>query len=183
MRVFPPWHIDKWEAVDDRVRGGKSVSEFCQRTGEAGVWFSGTLDITALGGAGFASQRFQFREEPLHLPTTQYTGIHIELAPRSSALETPNEFTLVLNTTPITTRPDGRVASRVGWEATFSNSQSSFDLPFGAFQATYRGRPVEPAPTLDSSDVYDLSIMCRSAFGRQSGHFELYILGLGAIEK
>ena len=43
MRIFPPWHIDKWEAVDDRVRGGKSVSELCQRTGEAGVWFSGTL--------------------------------------------------------------------------------------------------------------------------------------------
>lgn len=24
--VFPPWHFDRWRAVDDRVRGGSSVS-------------------------------------------------------------------------------------------------------------------------------------------------------------
>jgi hypothetical protein len=24
--IFPPWHFDRWRAVDDRVRGGSSIS-------------------------------------------------------------------------------------------------------------------------------------------------------------
>lgn len=24
--IFPPWHFDRWAAVDDRVRGGSSQS-------------------------------------------------------------------------------------------------------------------------------------------------------------
>jgi hypothetical protein len=27
-QVFPPWNFDRWRAVDDRVRGGSSISHF-----------------------------------------------------------------------------------------------------------------------------------------------------------
>ncbi|CUA66619.1 hypothetical protein RSOLAG22IIIB_00060 [Rhizoctonia solani] len=61
VTIFPPWRISEWETVDDRIRGGKSISTLHERGGD-GIWFCGTLDITALGGAGFASQRFRFSD-------------------------------------------------------------------------------------------------------------------------
>ncbi|CAE6510537.1 unnamed protein product [Rhizoctonia solani] len=179
--IFPPWRISDWETVDDRIRGGKSVSTLQEH--DDGVWFRGMLDIIALGGAGFASQRFCFTNEPLHLPRPEYQGIRVKLSSQSNDLHNPREFTLVLNTEPITHRPDGRVNSRVTWEATFADSAPSWDLSFNVFRATYRGRPVDPAPVFDPSIVYDLSLMCRSAFGKQCGPFELHILSIEAILK
>ncbi|KAG8792929.1 hypothetical protein FRC12_004445 [Ceratobasidium sp. 428] len=181
IRIFPPWCVENWETVDDRIRGGKSISFLRTRNRDGGVVFSGTLDTTALGGAGFASQRYQFPGGPLHVPSPEYAGMRIELDPTTCSHHTPKEFTFILATTPITRRPDGRANSRTNWEATFTNSQSSFDLPFDAFKATYRGRPVEPAPVLDTTNVFDVSVMCRSGFGAQAGEFELGILSIEAI--
>ncbi|KAH7339849.1 hypothetical protein B0J17DRAFT_377360 [Rhizoctonia solani] len=113
--IFPPWRISDWETVDDRIRGGKSTSVLQERD-EDGIWFCGTLDITALGGAGFASQRFRFSNKLLRLPRSGYQGLRVKLLPQPIALLNPREFTLVLNTEPITHRPDGRVESRVNWE-------------------------------------------------------------------
>ena len=52
-------------------------------------------------------------------------------------------------------------------------------LPFHEFVPTYRGRPVErPDPKykpLDSSRIYELSLMCRSGFGKQEGEFEVIV--------
>ncbi|CAE6444655.1 unnamed protein product [Rhizoctonia solani] len=180
--IFPPWRTNNWETVDDRIRGGKSTSTLQERDKD-GIWFCGTLDITALAGAGFASQRFRFSNELLRLPRSEYQGLRVKLLPQPIALLNPREFTLVLNTEPITHRPDGRVKSRVNWEASFVNSELSWDLPFDMFRATYRGRSVDPAPVLDPSVIYDLSLMCRSAFGKQHGPFELHILSVEAIIK
>ncbi|KAL5631232.1 hypothetical protein ACGC1H_006919 [Rhizoctonia solani] len=179
--IFPPWRISDWETVDDRIRGGKSISMLQGSDGD-GVWFCGTLDITALGGAGFASQRFRFSDQPLRLPKSEYQGIRVKL-PQPIVPHNPNEFTLVLNTVPITYRPDGRVESRVTWEANFTDPESSHNLSFDMFRATYRGRSVDPAPVFDPSAIYDMSLMCRSAFGKQYGPFELHILGIEAISK
>ncbi|KAJ1304819.1 hypothetical protein OPQ81_005954 [Rhizoctonia solani] len=181
--IFPPWSINDWETVDDRVRGGKSISTLREPNGNDGVWFCGTLDITALGGAGFASQRFRFANQLLRLPKSEYQGIRVKLSRPFITLHNPMQFTLVLNTEPITHRPDGRVASRVSWEAGFTDSAPSWDLSFDQFRATYRGRPVDPAPTFDPSTVYDLSLMCRSAFGKQFGSFGLHVLSIEAIVK
>ncbi|QRW21710.1 complex I intermediate-associated protein CIA30 [Rhizoctonia solani] len=123
--IFPPWCFSDWETVDDRIRGGKSVSTLQERNAGDGVWFSGTLDTTALGGAGFASQRFRFSNNLLRLPRPEYQGIRVTLSPQPIALHNPRDFTLVLNTEPITYRPDGRVESRVAWEATFTDSAPS----------------------------------------------------------
>ena len=45
MTVFPPWHFDRWTAVDDRVRGGASVShlEPVKVNGQTAARFHGTL--------------------------------------------------------------------------------------------------------------------------------------------
>ncbi|CEL60675.1 putative protein C9E9,15 OS=Schizosaccharomyces pombe (strain 972 / ATCC 24843) GN=SPAC9E9.15 PE=3 SV=2 [Rhizoctonia solani AG-1 IB] len=180
--IFPPWLTSEWETVDDRIRGGKSVSTLQERNVGDGMWFSGTLDITALGGAGFASQRFRFSDKLLHLPRPEFQGIRLTLSPQPITLQNPREFTFILNTEPITHRPDGRVESRINWEAVFTDSAPSWDLAFDMFRATYRGRPVDPAPAFDSSTIYDLSLMCRSAFGKQYGPFQLHILSVEAIK-
>ncbi|QRV79609.1 complex I intermediate-associated protein CIA30 [Ceratobasidium sp. AG-Ba] len=176
MRIFPPWCVSDWETVDDRVRGGKSVSELCERGN--GVLFDGNLDIVTLGGAGFASQRYRFPDGPISIPLTKYTGIRIKLEPAVCSPRAPDEFTFILTTAP---RPDGRIESRVNWEVAFTSSQPVVELPFGSFKATYRGSPVEPAPVLDTSKVFDVSIMCRSGFGAQAGKFWLGLLEVEAI--
>lgn len=51
--IFPPWCVDAWQTVDDRVRGGKSVSRLRQCNGDDGVVFSGALggNLSGLGAA------------------------------------------------------------------------------------------------------------------------------------
>ncbi|WVQ85618.1 hypothetical protein IAT38_007784 [Cryptococcus sp. DSM 104549] len=106
--IFPPFNFHKWRAVDDRVRGGSSVSHFdpveidmfgrvtplasegdlhdsavASGAGKnkIGARFWGTLDIKTLGGAGFASQSYRYGPSPLHLPRTQYKGITLSILP------------------------------------------------------------------------------------------------------
>lgn len=57
MIVCRAWHEEEWTSSDDRVRGGKSCSALSCSPGSLVARFHGNLDITALGGAGFASQR------------------------------------------------------------------------------------------------------------------------------
>ncbi|KAK8865751.1 hypothetical protein IAR55_000898 [Kwoniella newhampshirensis] len=109
--LFPPFHFSHWRAVDDRVRGGSSVShldpveiDVSGRVTEVsadddderkerdvkekktirGARFWGTLDIKTLGGAGFASQVYRYGPYPLHLPRTEYTGISLSVLPDPS---------------------------------------------------------------------------------------------------
>ncbi|OCF45286.1 hypothetical protein I317_00808 [Kwoniella heveanensis CBS 569] len=124
--IYPPWNIHHWRAVDDRVRGGSSVSHLEEidlphvvrgvddvgiekgKGGKAvGARFWGTLDTKTLGGAGFASQSYRYGPAPLQLPRLSYAGLTIShLADphsqthRSSSPEEPRKFTLVLKTTP-----------------------------------------------------------------------------------
>ncbi|KAF3209641.1 hypothetical protein TWF106_008096 [Orbilia oligospora] len=51
------WESEHWTASDDRVRGGRSQSYLKISDDKSTAIFHGDLDITALGGAGFASQR------------------------------------------------------------------------------------------------------------------------------
>ncbi|KAK6836553.1 complex I intermediate-associated protein 30 [Apiospora arundinis] len=52
-----PWSASLWTAVDDSVRGGNSSSHLDIDTTKNEATFAGYLDITTLGGAGFASQQ------------------------------------------------------------------------------------------------------------------------------
>ncbi|KAB5590705.1 hypothetical protein CTheo_5853 [Ceratobasidium theobromae] len=172
--IFPLWNLTNWEAVDDRVRGGISVSQLYQPKDDFGVWFNGTLDATTLNGAGFASQRYTF-PEPLDLSNKEFSGIRLSIEPRTDPSQNFTEFAFLLNTEPVVRNSQGVVESRVLWEAVFNNSSPLVELGFDSFRAMFRGRPVEPPPVLDTSNIYDLSLMCRSNFGKQAGPFKLHV--------
>ncbi|EIW72745.1 hypothetical protein TREMEDRAFT_58912 [Tremella mesenterica DSM 1558] len=139
--IFPLWDFSHWHAVDDRVRGGSSISHLEPYTLSpsiaqsiddekgSGARFHGTLDITTLGGAGFASQRCIFGPSPLNLARHKYSGIILDVlcdpAIPTLASNHPSNFTLVLQTTisskvPQKPRtPSDPQAARLAYEADF----------------------------------------------------------------
>ena len=164
-------------------------------------------DIDTLGGAGFASQRYRFGPEPLHLPRTTYQGVTLTIHPSSSASEVSstssspraNTFTLVLKTS-LNTRPPSRPKTppqpdpaSLSYEASFTPSKQAKDaaevvnLAFDDFKVTYRGREVpkhDPRwQPFHSEKIYELSLMCRSDFGGQKGDFEVVVGDIAGWEK
>lgn len=78
-----------------------------------------------------------------------------------------------------------------------SRAPASLEIPWADFAATYRGRPISPddpeyypfvpgrEPGGDKGDedaegIAEISLMCRSAFGKQEGDFEFIIVSLEA---
>nr|ODN93267.1 hypothetical protein L203_00538 [Cryptococcus depauperatus CBS 7841] len=169
--------------------------------------FWGHLDIKTLGGAGFASQVFRYSPHPVHFPRTKYAGIVISAMPDPlnfcKDTNQPSEFTVVIKTSPtspilhhLKTSGSPRAAQLVyesrfilnkGDKTGMIPSEENFYLPWNDFKATYRGREINPeeprwAP-LDTSSIYEVSLMCRSNFGKQEGDFGLIITGISAWEK
>ncbi|KAG8888303.1 hypothetical protein FRB99_004127, partial [Tulasnella sp. 403] len=142
--------------------------------------------IDTLGGAGFASQRYAF-DPPLNLDYTRFSGIRIEVVPCSEG--GAREFTMTIATTPSESTPDGKPASRVSWEASFSIPSGNakdvrlVELPFGAFVPTYRGRKVEGKPEFATRTTYEVGVMCRSGFGKQKGKFGVGIRRVEVVER
>lgn len=231
--IFPPWDFSTWTDVDDRVRGGSSTSHLEPvhlkshggsaasdkptgakffghlGTSQSALWQPHTLlmaDIDTLGGAGFASQRYRFGPEPLHLPRTAYKGIKLTVHPSaSSRSESPststgpraNKFTLVLKTT-LNTRPPSRPKvppqpepASLSYEASFTPSKALetevVHLAFDDLKVVYRGREVpkdDPRwQPFHPEKIYELSLMCRSDFGDQKGDFELVVGDITGWEK
>lgn len=224
--IFPPFHPHKsWRPIDDRIRGGSSVSHLDplpDSSGGGGVRFWGTLDTQTLGGAGFASQCRAF-DEVLRLPADQYAGLAITvIVPPSNHSQLDNsvqdekkqgpvkpyEYTVTLKTAVPELRPDGRRESNISYEHTFPiphnrptttttpNPTHRLVIPWHAFTATYRGRtlpttdpsyiPLNPGSTSPTTGkplggIHELSFMCRSAFGRQEGAFELWVARVEAV--
>ncbi|GAA6012686.1 hypothetical protein JCM11491_002529 [Sporobolomyces phaffii] len=200
-----PW--PEFKPVNDSIRGGNSTSEWSVSRRTNVATFSGLLDITALGGAGFASQSTLFEPTRLSLPRSTYSGLSLSVSlppldklasldddkPRDPPV--PTKFVLIVKPTKPATRPDGRRESVVGYEFEFDVARLAateeatattsrivaVEAPWHEFQATYRGRPKQDAPELDPSDIYELSVMCRSNFGKQAGPFSLDIVSLSAV--
>ncbi|ODO11929.1 hypothetical protein I350_00713 [Cryptococcus amylolentus CBS 6273] len=232
--LFPPFHFHKWRAVDDRVRGGSSVShldpvkidvhghvssvaqdeiEEMEKKGHGGKdhlagRFWGNLDIRTLGGAGFASQAFRYGPAPLHFPRHKYSGISITALtdPLQSVDEKhphPENFTFVLKTSPtahIPKHPKTPAPPRAaqltyqvefnishGGASTRTPGEKKFTFPWGEFKATYRGREIKKGDPqwvpLDTSSIYEVSLMCRSDFGQQEGDFGVIVTDISAVEK
>ncbi|CAD6585310.1 MAG: hypothetical protein TREMPRED_004103 [Tremellales sp. Tagirdzhanova-0007] len=210
--IFPPWHLPMWNAVDDRVRGGSSISHLDpikvslhsdseKRKIVNGARFWGNLDIKTLGGAGFASQRHMFGPLPLHLPGLEYQGFRLSLYPDtalSSGSDHPRTFTLALKTTINTTPPSDpktpptpEPASLV-YEANFTSPHAKsgtdeISIAFQDFKPMYRGKEVatdDPLyKPLISESIYEMSLMCRSGFGDQYGEFGIVLLGIAGWAK
>lgn len=125
--------------------------------------FSGHLDITALGGAGFASQRTVDDITPWDV--SAYDALVLDVARADG-----KKYTLTLKDEVLPRRPDGRDQSTVSWEYDFvvppasdadAGASCRIVIPFGAFEPTYRGRPKPDAEPLDLSSVKRMSFMMR----------------------
>lgn len=168
-----PWNMEAWTDSDDRVRGGKSQS-YLTASAE-GARFHGNLDITALGGAGFASQR---TVGILKLDASDFDGIVLAVA----EADPEKRFTLTLKDEVLPKRDDGRDQSSVSWEYDFTATPGrDIFIHWSDFKPTYRGRPKDDAKPLDTADIKRVSFMMRSFFGDQQGDFSLVIRHVAAI--
>lgn len=129
-----PWRSDDFFAVDDRVRGGSSHSHMgivqYPPNSRGEIIFSGFLDTTTLGGAGFASQS-SLKSFAVTLTKQDYQGLRIVARKEPSWSEpTPpsdgghpgggkgpvTSFVFLIKTEKPATRPDGRRESVIVWE-------------------------------------------------------------------
>ncbi|KAF3087886.1 hypothetical protein TWF569_007170 [Orbilia oligospora] len=132
------WESEHWTASDDRVRGGRSQSYLKISDDKSTAIFHGDLDITALGGAGFASQRTTGSAGgPWDL--SKANGVAIGLGAIDDRI-----YTLVLKDTILPKRPDGRDQSTISYEFSFSVVGATNDVP----SETNCG---EPIPLVDLS--------------------------------
>ncbi|KZL64708.1 complex i intermediate-associated protein 30 [Colletotrichum incanum] len=167
-----PWDSSLWTDSDDRVRGGKSQSHLHCESPEKARFF-GNLDITALGGAGFASQRTL---GTLHLDLSQYDGLVIKVLQSDS-----KKYTLTIKDEILPPREDGRDQSTISWEYDFVSEAGEIKIPWDNLKPTYRGRPKTDAKPLDVSNIKRISFMMRSFFGTQEGDFSLTIAHMAAF--
>lgn len=142
--------------------------------------FYGNLDITALGGAGFASQRTATNTEIWNL--AEFDGLLLDVENADGQYErNPMEFTsrvlrcisvdlrytFILKDTLLPPNPDtGREQSTISYEYDFSiseqiDSSKRLYIPWSAFRATYRGRDMPDAPPVNLSSIRRFSFMVR----------------------
>lgn len=136
--------------------------------------FSGHLDITALGGAGFASQRTADG-----VPGWDVSGYDVLVLDVARADN--RKYTLTIKDEVLPRRPDGRDQSTVSWEYDFvvgdgeggtaaggdaagggsTAGSTRLVIPFEEFKPTYRGKPKPDAEPLDLKNVKRISFMMR----------------------
>ncbi|KAM0331730.1 hypothetical protein ACHAQA_003409 [Verticillium albo-atrum] len=149
-----PWESKAWTASDDRVRGGLSQS-YLRCPSDDQAEFQGHLDITALGGAGFASQR---TVENLDLDLSKYDGINISIDGSDG-----KKYTVTLKDEILPRRPDGREQSTVSWEYDFESANAGeLFVKWSDFKPTYRGKPKPDTAPLDLAHIKRISFMMRS---------------------
>jgi hypothetical protein len=205
LHVRRAWDQSTWIASDDRVRGGQSQSHLEVVSGgpdgtPSVATFSGHLDITTLGGAGFASQRTVD-----DFPAQDISGsasLVLDIAKTDG-----KRYVLVCKNDVQPKRPDGREQSTVSWEYDFkpeAGFQGRLEMPLDDFKPTYRGRPKPDATPVDWSEVKRFSILMRrfvlalftvsrswpwgpdtlrSFFGEQEGDFSISIRSISASEQ
>lgn len=117
------------------------------------VEFHGNLDTTALGSAGFASQR---TVDELEWDLTDYQGLSVKVIGGDA-----KKYTISIKDHILPKRPDGRERSTISWEYDFEGSASEVIIPWHKFKPTYRGKPKTDTDPLDLSSIKRLSIMCR----------------------
>ncbi|OIW25013.1 CIA30-domain-containing protein [Coniochaeta ligniaria NRRL 30616] len=176
-----PWNASQWSSVDDRVRGGKSISHLAISDPKDHATFHGNLDIKTLGGAGFASQKTVPELFAPGLDLSDYDSLVIDVHASASDDKT---YTLILkDTEALPKRPDGREQSTVNWEYDFclgSSSGGRLVMRLEDFKPTYRGRPRPDAEPLNLHRILAMSIMMRSHFGEQEGDFSLALRSIAA---
>ena len=117
--------------------------------------FHGNLDITTLGGAGFASQRTTGEHRTWNL--SRYDGIELVIDHADNKL-----YTLTLKDEILPKRPDGREQSTLSWEFDFrSEGRKTIFVKWSDFRPTYRGKEKKDVEPLDLKNVKRFGIMIR----------------------
>ncbi|KAI2468195.1 NADH:ubiquinone oxidoreductase complex I intermediate-associated protein 30 [Annulohypoxylon bovei var. microspora] len=196
---YKSWNEGAWSSSDDRVRGGKSKSYLVCSADSSVATFRGTLDIAALKGAGFASQR---TVDPQSWDLLGYQGLRLGVGAADG-----KKYTLVLKDDVPSKRAanDGRDESTVSWEFDFvAPVDGEVSALWQDFRPTYRGVPVPDAEPLRLDHIKRMGVMmrrfvvlpcgstraawfaltefCDSFFGEQEGPFRLDIRYIAAIE-
>jgi Complex I intermediate-associated protein 30 (CIA30) len=130
------------------------------------------LDITALGGAGFSSQRTTSVEQIWDL--SSFDAIYLDLCDSSSLfcpLGVPCcissqdlTYTFVLKDTLLPPNPDnGREQSTVSWEYDFQPREvkGGVNMRFKDFRPFYRGKPKNDSDPLKLGSIKRFNIMIR----------------------
>jgi hypothetical protein len=119
--------------------------------------FSGHLDITTLGGAGFASQRTAD-----NFPAQDISGspsIVLDIAKTDG-----KRYVFVCKDDVQPKLPDGREQSTISWEYDFKQEagfQGELEIKLQDFKPTYRGRPKSDAQPIDWSKVQRFGFLMR----------------------
>ncbi|EXJ68050.1 uncharacterized protein A1O5_08665 [Cladophialophora psammophila CBS 110553] len=164
--IFSSWVR---EVVAAPSRGVVHDKSYLENRGTAAC-FHGTLDIDALGGAGFASQRTTGNDQ--HWDLSSFAGVEVSIDPLQSD---DKVYTLILKDEILPPNPvGGREQSTTSWEYDFSTSKcrpgidspttascQSVFIPWDHFKPTFRGKPTSRLEGLDLSDIKMVSIMIR----------------------
>lgn len=149
-----------------------------QRNQRCFTIFYGNLNIVALGGAGFASQRTVDDFPEVDLSDFDALVLDVYRSDRK-------KYTFILKDTVLPKREDGREQSTVSWEYEFEcpspEGSGRIVMHFDRFVPTYRGKPVPNAEPLNLKSIKRFGIMTRSYFGKQEGEFKLFMLSLAAM--
>ncbi|KAJ5692373.1 hypothetical protein N7462_001796 [Penicillium macrosclerotiorum] len=169
------WTPSDWTSSDDRVRGGASQSELTCSPSSLIAKFHGNLDINALGGAGFASQRTTGEDRTWDL--SAYDGIELVIDRADDKL-----YTFTIKDEILPKRPDGRERSSVSWEFDFrASGRKTIIIKWNDFRPTYRGKDEKGVEPLDLKNIKRFGIMVRSFFGEQQGSFFLNVVSIAAL--
>ncbi|RDW90745.1 CIA30 family protein [Aspergillus mulundensis] len=192
-----PWSPNDWTSQDDRVRGGASTSYLTASPDSTSASFTGTLDISTLGGAGFASQRTTVEKS---WDLSAYDGLELDIDATNSD---GKKYTLILKDAKgiLPPRDDGRERSGLSWEVDFEptgrDPKGKVVVRWEDLRPTYRGKEVGDVEKLDLRDIKRFSLMMRrfvllsaflaidanvvgSFFGTQEGEFRLAIVSIAA---
>jgi len=148
-----------WRVINDTVMGGVSTSQ-CGVSGSGSMVFSGIVSLDNSGG--FASARAAVPD----IDMSRSMGIAIRVRGDGKTyklgLRTDLEF-------------DG-----IYYQASFVAKQDEWvtlRIPFTSFAATYHGRPVPDAPSLEAGAIKTVGFLISD---KQAGPFRLEVGGIWA---
>lgn len=152
--------VAAWSSVDDRVMGGCSTS--CFRYDPIGhAIFEGTVKPENNGG--FASVRAHATDLGVKSINAYVLRVNCDGKRYKLSLRMEDSF-------------DG-----VNYQTSFvapAGVWTTLHLPVSQFNATFRGRPVPDAPSLDPVLVRQIGLMIAD---RQFGHFSLKVRSVGTV--
>ena len=147
------WVSPNWRIVNDDVMGGYSVSTWSVQDTNVGI-FEGVVSLRNNGG--FASVRSPFKNELFK----DAVGVKIRL------VGDQNLYRFCLRS--------AKAPMGISYQADIATSGLMQDvfIPFSAFQAKWRGRPVPEAPMLRPKDVIGVGLLISN---QQAGPFRLEV--------